>query len=192
MDVCVCLGCDCQLRSLLLRPVAPALARLPSRLARHSCLICKHRPGATGRSSSLRSWQSHKTQTHTFTHMGLNMHAQALKWRRSRKNWSRQPLSTLVCMGPNSHLLAGRATETQQETPEQAAKRFAAEDEAKRAAIRAMGTMVTPENFRQWKTRFDAEQAAVGAQRCTLLCLLLCCAVLCCAPRTIVTRKCFW
>jgi len=24
-----------------------------------------------------------------------------------------------------------------------------------------MGTMVTPENFKQWKAKFDAEQAAV-------------------------------
>uniref|UniRef100_A0A7S3QYE3 RWD domain-containing protein n=1 Tax=Dunaliella tertiolecta TaxID=3047 RepID=A0A7S3QYE3_DUNTE len=60
--------------------------------------------------------------------------------------------------------LRGRAAETQQETPEQAQRRLAAEDEAKRAAIRAMGTMVTPENFREWKAKFDAEQRAAKAK----------------------------
>lgn len=61
-----------------------------------------------------------------------------------------------------AHPHTDRSTETQQETPEQAQRRIAAEDEAKRAAIRAMGTMVTPENFKQWKAKFDAEQAAVS------------------------------
>lgn len=63
-------------------------------------------------------------------------------------------------------MAAGRATETQVEPPEVAARRAAAEEEAKRAAIRAMGTMVTPENFLQWKAKFDAEMAAVGAGQC--------------------------
>ena len=30
------------------------------------------------------------------------------------------------------------------------------------AVIRAMGTMVTPENFKEWKAKFDAERAAVS------------------------------
>jgi len=67
-----------------------------------------------------------------------------------------------VCESVAFFPITGRATETQQETPEQAARRMAAEEEAHRAAIRAMGTMVTPDNFREWKAKFDAERAAVS------------------------------
>ena len=48
--------------------------------------------------------------------------------------------------------------------PEEAKKRAIEAEEARLAAQRALGTQVTPENFTDWRRRFDAEQALQKAR----------------------------
>eukprot|EP00983_Pelagomonas_calceolata_P074789 1152698-Pelagomonas_calceolata.AAC.12 len=129
-----------------------------------------------GAHASTRKRTHARTHTHTHTHMRAHTcirkhtcnqeycqikHAYdelPIVWTPVEENKGMPMIYTLVTAA--KEWLRGRAAETQQETPEQAQRRLAAEDEAKRAAIRAMGTMVTPENFREWKAKFDAEQRA--------------------------------
>lgn len=52
-----------------------------------------------------------------------------------------------------------------EEDPETLRKRAEAEEEARRQAARAHGTMVTSELFMTWKAKFDAEMAAIKAKQ---------------------------
>ena len=52
-----------------------------------------------------------------------------------------------------------------EEDPEVARKRAEAEEEARRQAARAHGTMVTRELFLAWKSKFDAEMGAIKASK---------------------------
>jgi hypothetical protein len=49
------------------------------------------------------------------------------------------------------------------EDPEAEIKRLRAAEELRQAELRAHGTPVTPETFREWKARFDAEMALARA-----------------------------
>lgn len=66
--------------------------------------------------------------------------------------------------------LTERAAQSAVVDPETAAKRAAAEEEAKRQAARAHGTPVTPERFHQWRAEFQAEKAMVGASAQPTMC----------------------
>jgi len=59
--------------------------------------------------------------------------------------------------------------EEEEEDPEAAKARREEEEEKRLAEMRALGTPVTPENFRRWKEKFDAEQALARAMDPDLL-----------------------
>lgn len=61
--------------------------------------------------------------------------------------------------------LQARAGASAAEDPEAMKKRLEAEEEAKRAAIRAHGTMFTMELFNEWKAKFDKEVADAKAKK---------------------------
>jgi hypothetical protein len=67
--------------------------------------------------------------------------------------------------------VAERAAQTATVDPETAAKRAAAEEEAKRQAARAHGTPVTPDRFQEWRAKFQAEKALVSVD-CQLASML--------------------
>lgn len=87
------------------------------------------------------------------------------------KQTANNPNNTLVCHShikftyAYTHTPPGLSLEKVKPVdPEYARKKAEEEEEQRRAAARAAGTPVTPENFKAWRTHFDAEMALEKAK----------------------------